>query len=150
MTKAKRTGIAVLALALVIGGLWFYWERPLSLGELIPQEAWIGLDLLQDDATNTGTFITFQEAPLDEILTQIQATRVTRAPKDRLLEEKHFQLMLKKGQPYPTMLYVEANGQIHIAVELDFGHWKNYEGGQELYRYLSILSKNLPALYPAE
>ena len=62
----------------------------------------------------------------------------------------HFQIMLKKGLPYPTMVYVEANGQIHVAAELDFDHWKNYEGGQELYTYLSILSKNLPALYPAE
>ena len=148
MTKVKNTGIAILVLALVIGSLWFYWEWPISLGDLIPQEAWTGLELLQDDATHTGAYITFQDPPLEEILIQLQATRVTRAPKDRLLEEKHFQIMLKKGLPYPTMLYVEENGQIHIAAELDFDHWKNYEGGEELYRYLSILSKNLPAIYP--
>lgn len=148
MTKAKIPGIAVLVLLLVIGSLWFYWERPISLGERIPQEAWSGLELLQDDATNTGTFITFQAPPLDEILDQIQATRVTRASKDRLLEGKHFQIILKKGLPYPTMLYVEENGQIHVAADLDFDHWKNYEGGEELYAYLSILSKNLSATYP--
>lgn len=148
MTKAKIPGIAVLVLLLVIGSLWFYWERPISLGKRIPQEAWSGLELLQDDATNTGTFITFQAPPLDEILDQIQATRVTRASKDRLLEGKHFQIILKKGLPYPTMLYVEENGQIHVAADLDFDHWKNYEGGEELYAYLSILSKNLSATYP--
>lgn len=148
MTKAKIPGIAVLVLLLVIGSLWFYWERPISLGERIPQEAWSGLELLQDDATNTGTFITFQAPPLDEILNQIQATRVTRASKDRLLEGKHFQIILKKGLPYPTILYVEENGQIHVAADLDFDHWKNYEGGEELYVYLSILSKNLSATYP--
>lgn len=147
MTRAKKTGIALLVLVLVIGGLWFYWERPLSLGDLIPQEAWTGLELLQDDATNTGTFITFQDPPLEEILTQISATRVTRAEKDRLLEEKHFQIMLKKGSPYPTMLYVEENGQIHVAAELDFDHWENYEGGEELYTYLSILSQRLSAVH---
>ena len=150
MTKAKKSGIVLLMIALVIGGLWFYWERPLSLGDLIPREAWTGLDLLQDDAAGTGAFITFLDPPLEEILTQIQATRVTRAPKDRLLEEKHFQIMLKKGLPYPTMLYVEENGQIHVASELDFDHWKNYEGGEELYTYLSILSKNLPAVYQVD
>lgn len=150
MTKAKKTAIALLVLALLIGGLWFYWERPLSLGDLIPQEAWTGLELMQDDATNTGAFITFRNPPLEEILTQIQATRVTRAPKDRLLEEKHFQIMLKKGLPYPTMLYVEENGQIHVAADLDFDHWKNYEGGEELYIYLSIMSKNLSAIYPVD
>ena len=148
MTKAKIPGIAVLVLLLVIGSLWFNWERPISLGKRIPQEAWSGLELLQDDATNTGTFITFQAPPLDEILDQIQATRVTRASKDRLLEGKHFQIILKKGLPYPTMLYVEENGQIHVAADLDFDHWKNYEGGEELYAYLSILSKNLSATYP--
>ena len=148
MTKPKKTGIAVLVLVLVIGALWLYWEWPHSLGDFLPKEAWTGLDLLQDDATNTGAFITFQNPPLEEILIQLQATRVTRAPKDRLLEEKHFQIMLKKGLPYPTMLYVEENGQIHVASELDFDHWKNYEGGEELYAYLSILSKNLSAIYP--
>ena len=39
MTKAKIPGIAILVLLLVIGSLWFYWERPISLGERIPQEA---------------------------------------------------------------------------------------------------------------
>ena len=150
MTRVKKTGIAVLVLALVIGGLWIYWERPLSLGALIPQEVWLRLELQQDDGANTGDCVKFQEPPMEDILTQIQATRVTRAEKDRLLGEKYFQLLLYKGESYPTMLYVEENGQIHVAAELDFDHWKNYEGGEELYTYLSILSKNLPALYPAE
>ena len=148
MTRAKKTGIAVLVLALVIGGLWFYWERPISLGELIPQEEWTGLELLQDDAANTDAHLTFQEPPLEEILIRIQATRVTRAAKDRLLGGKYFQILLKKGLPYPTMLYVEENGQIHVAAELDFDHWKNYEGGEELYTYLSILTKTLPVACP--
>lgn len=150
MTKAKRIGISLCVLALVIGGLWFYWERPLTLGDLIPQEEWVRLELKQDDATNTGTYITFQEPPMDKILMQLKATRVTRAEKDRLLSGKYFQLLLYKGVSYPTMLYVEENGQIHIAAELDFDHWKNYEGGEELYIYLSILSKTLSAAIPVE
>ena len=150
MTRAKKTGITLFVLVLVIGGLWFYWERPLSLGDLIPREAWTDLELLQDDATNTGTYVTFQDPPLDKILIQLQATRVTRAAKDRLLVGKYFQILLHKGESYPTMLYVEENGQIHVAAELDFDHWKNYEGGEELYTYLSILSQRLPAVYPVD
>lgn len=148
MTKAKRTGSIALVLALVIGCLWFYWAWPLSLGNLIPQEKWIGMELMQDSGDNTGMYVTYQGVPMEEILTQIQATRVSRGAKDSLLGGKYFQILLKKALPYPTMLYVEENGQIHIAAELDFDHWENYEGGEELYTYLSILSKNLSAAYP--
>ena len=148
MSKAKKTGIVMFLLVLAAAILWLYWERPLSLGERIPQEAWVRMELNRDDGTNTGDYVVFQEPPIDEILNQIQATRVNRAQKDRLLEGNYFQLLLYKGEAYPTMLYVEENGQIHIAAELDFDHWKNYEGGEELYRYLSNLSQRLPAIYP--
>lgn len=150
MTKAKKTGMALLVLVMVVVCLWLYWERPHSLWDLLPQEKWIGLELMQDNGDNTGKYATYQGVPMEEILTQIQATRVSRAAKDRLLGGKYFQILLKKGLPYPTMLYVEENGQIHIASELDFDHWKNYEGGEALYTYLSVLSKNLPALYPVD
>ena len=40
MRKAKKTGIVMFLLVLAAAVLWLYWERPLSLGERIPQEAW--------------------------------------------------------------------------------------------------------------
>lgn len=150
MTKAKKTGLMLLAVALLTGVLWCYWEYPMSLGDRIPGETWVGLELRQDDGANTGGYVEFQEPPLEEILIQLYATRITRMEQDRSLDGKYFQLLLKKGESYPTMIYVEENGQIHVAAELDFDHWKNYEGGKTLYVYLSNLSRRLPAVYPME
>lgn len=150
MTKVKKTGAIFLAAALLIGVLWFYWEYPVSLGSRIPEATWVKVELRQEEGAATGAYIEFLEPPLDEILTQLDATRVTRMGKDRLLDGKYFQLLLYKGEAYPTMLYVEENGQIHVAAELDFDHWKNYEGGKTLYSYLSNLSQRLSAVYPAK
>lgn len=150
MTTPKKMGIAVSTFALVIGCLWFYWEFPLSLGDRIPEDTWVRLELRQADSVNTGAYIEFQEPPLEELMTQFDATRVSRMEEDRSLDGKYFQLVLYKGEAYPTMLYVEENGHIHVAAELDFDHWKCYEGGETLYCYLSILSQSLPASYPME
>ena len=45
---------------------------------------------------------------------------------------------------------IEIIEDFSVAADLDFDHWKNYEGGEALYLYLSTLSKTLSGTLPVE
>lgn len=143
MSKAKKILIAVLAGCLILGGLWQCWEWEMPISDRIPEETWTRLELRQEMEAGTGLQREF-EAPLEPILTRLKETRVTRRGEDHSLSEGTFQILLYKGEAYPTMLYVEPDGTIHIAKELDFTNWKQYEGGEELYEFLTAYSQELP------
>ena len=143
MSKSKKILIAVMAACLILSGLWLYWEWEMPISDLIPEEKWMRLELRQEEEAGTGLQREL-EVPLEPVLAQMKETRVTRRREDRSLDEGRVQLLLYKGEAYPTMLYAEPDGTIHIAEELDFDHWKCYEGGEELYEFLVANSRELP------
>ena len=144
MTKVKKIAALICVLAFLIGGLWFYWEQQLIIGDLIPDSTWTRLELRKGTAAGSGEEIVY-DAPLEPLLTRIKAASVTRDEENRLLSDQHFQIILYNGNTYPTMLYVKSNGEVHIAVQLDFDHWKHYEDGEELYAFLLDYCESLPA-----
>lgn len=150
MTKAKKIAIAICVLALVIGGLWLYWERPIPLGDLIPEEEWVGMDLEQMVPTNPNGDIKFEEPPMEEILTQIRILRVSRDEENRLGDDEAFRITLYKRDAWPTVIYVKSTGEVHVAADMQLDGWKYYKGAEALYVYLSNLSQTLPAVVPAE
>ena len=150
MKNLKKITAAICLLALVNGGLWWYWERPLPLDRLIPQEQWVRMELEQMLPNNLAGDLEFQDPPMEEILELLPAIRVTRTEKRPYLDDECFRITLYKGEAWPTVLYVDSSGRIDIAADMQFDDWKNYEGGEALYRYLYNLSQNLAGTVPVE
>lgn len=147
MSKAKKTGLFLCVLFFAVGGLWLYWEWPMPMDTLLPKENWVRMELCRGGVTDSYFETDFENPELDKVLPQMGAVRLTRAQKRSYLDDQYFQIILYKGESYPTMIYVGSAGNVQIAKELDFDHWKTYEGGEPFYRYLQNYSQTLPAVY---
>ena len=108
------------------------------------------MELEQMLPNNLAGDLEFQDPPMEEILELLPAVRVTRAEKRHYLDDECFRITLYKGEAWPTVLYVGSSGRIDIAADMQFDDWKNYEGGEALYRYLYNLSQNLAGTVPVE
>ena len=150
MKNLKKITVIIFLFALVNGGLWWYWEKPMPLDSLLPDEQWKKMDLERMLPDHTAGDLKFEHAPLEDVLALLPAIRVTRAEGKPYLEDDCFRITLYKGEPWPTVMYVSSTGRVDIAADLDFDHWKNYEGGEALYLYLSTLSKTLSGTLPVE
>lgn len=146
MTKVKKTGVIFLVLALLTGGLWFYWEWPMTMDSLLPEDSWVRAELRWCSVSDSYYESEFENAEPDRLVHQMGAVRLTRTEKRPYLDDYYFQINLYKGKPYPTMIYVGNTGRIQIARELDFDHWAHYEGGEAFYHWLESYSRTLPAV----
>ena len=99
---------------------------------------------------NLAGDLKFDDPPMEEFLELLPGIRVTRGEERPYLDDECFRITLYKGEAWPTVLYVGSTGRVDIAADLDFDHWKNYEGGEALYLYLSILSQTLSGTLPVE
>jgi len=147
MTKAKKTGAVFLATMLLISLLWCYWEWPMSMASLLPEENWVRAELCWGSGISSYHVPEFENPELDKLLSQMDAVKLNRAEPRNYLDDNYFQIILYKGESYPTMIYVGDAGNVQIARELDFDHWKCYEGGADFYRWLESYSQTLSALY---
>ena len=143
MKKAQKIVIVFSVLVLLTAALWWYWERPLSLDTLLPEEQWVRMELEQMLPNNLTGDLRFQNPPMEKILELLPAVRVTRAENRPYVDDECFRITLYKGEAWPTVLYVGSSGRVEIAADMQFDDWKCYEGGEALYRYLYHLSQNL-------
>lgn len=150
MKNLKRITAAFFLLALINGSLWWYWEKPMPLDSLVPDEQWKKMDLEWMLPDHSAGDLKFEHAPLEDVLAMLPAIRVTRAEGKRHQEDDCFRITFYKGEPWPTVMYVSSTGRVDIAADMDFDHWKNYEGGEALYLYLSILRQTLSGTLPVE
>lgn len=150
MTTVRKFTVAFCVFALVAGGLWWYWECPISLENLIPEEKWVRMEMEQTLPHNMAGNLVFKDPPMEDVLSLLPVIRVTRAQNSNFVEDNSFRITLYKGEAWPTVMYVSPSGGIKIAAELDFDNWKCYEGGEALYQYLYTCSKTLTALLPAD
>ena len=150
MTKKKKITLLCCVLALMLSSLWIYWERPMTMDRLIPEEAWGKVELHYGAVENAWKEVAFEDPDLDRILSQMNAVRLTRAGNRSFLDDQYFQIILYHGKPYPTMIYVGCTGSVQIARELDFEHWRCYEGGGDFYNWLQSYSQNLSAVFDME
>ena len=144
----KKKWIFLNILIVFLIGLWLYWEYPVPLSDCLPHEDWVKMDLELQVQSDLAGDIWFSELPMEQILTQLDATSVTRAAEQRHLDDKCFRITLYKGEAWPTVIYVGVTGRISVAADMQFDDWKYYEGGEVLYTYLSALALDLPAVYP--
>ena len=150
MRRITRIGRILCVLILILGGLWWYWERPLPLHDLLPEETWVRMELEQISSAGPAEDWKFVDPPMDAVLAALPGIRVTRAEARPYLDDNCFRITLYKGEAWPTVLYVGSTGRIDIAAELNFEDWKCYEGGEALYQYLSVCSKTLTAVTSVE
>lgn len=141
MSRGKKAAILIAAFVLLLFGLWMYWEREISLTEILPDASWTKVRLLAGDPDSQEREQEFASPPLDEILAAADAAKVTRDRKNPYLSDKYFQLYLYREAGDPTVIYVKNTGQIIIAADLD--HYRYYEGGEEFYEALSAICVGL-------
>ena len=134
MKKHTKIIIAVALLALIMVGLWFYWEQELVLGDIIPagdNEAQFFIATPSSGST---------DIPLDDqieslMLDAVRSATVTRGPKHRT----HSYELRLTGDGYPTLVYVDSYGHIAVAVDLDLDHYLYFEDHGELYAALDAI-----------
>lgn len=143
--KWKIPGIGILLLL----GLWLYWEYPISLLDRLPKENWVRMELEKQVQSDLNGDTLYMDIPMEQILTQLDGTTVSRAAKKEHLEDEVFRITLYKGEAWPTVIYVGPSGRVDVAADMQFDDWKYYEGGEVLYTYLKALTLDLPAVYPA-
>lgn len=120
MTTARKFAVAFCVFALVAGGLWWYWECPISLENLIPEEKWVRMEMEQTLPHNMAGNLVFKDPPMEDVLSLLPAIRVTRAQNSNFVEDNSFRITLYKGEAWPTVMYVSPSDGIKIAAELDF------------------------------
>lgn len=130
MSRGKKAAILIVVSVLLITGLWMYWEREISMMDVLPDASWTKARLLAGDPDSQEREQEFASPPLDEILAAVEATKVTR---DGALS--------LPGGGDPTVVYVTNTGQIIIAADLD--HYRYYEGGEAFYEALSAIGVGL-------
>ena len=150
MTRLQKMVGCICILSLVLAGLWWYWERPMPLNQLLPKEQWVRMQLEQMLLEKLTGDMAFAEPPLEDFLENLPSIRVNRAEKNPAVEDESFRITLYKGEAWPTVMYVSPSGRISIAADMQFDDWKAYEGGEALYQYLYHISRNLSGVIPVE
>lgn len=139
MKKAKKIVLIGLILCALALSAWLYWERAFPLADVLPEEDWIRVQIDIGDP-GVGQEPWQGTADPETVLTALEQAQVTRGPEFRSMSLPYFQLTLFKGESYPTHITVVANGQISVAVELDFDNYRYYEDNGELYAALLELT----------
>ncbi len=97
MTTAKKFAVAFCVLALAVGGLWWYWEYPVPLDRLIPEEQWVRMEMEQSLSHSN---MVFEDPPMEDVLALFPAIRVTRAQNSDYVEDDSFRITLFKGEAW--------------------------------------------------
>lgn len=147
--RRKKHFFCILAVLLLILGDCLYWTLPLSLERAIPDEDWNQAELLYFDEYFNMREITLDEGTLQQILTSLSTARVSNGPRFHTMSQPYFLLYLYSDEGYPCSLTIVENGDISVTDDWVTDHRKYFDGGEELYEYLRMLSANLPAVFPA-
>lgn len=145
MAKAKKIGILIFLLALLIAGLCFYWGWQMPLMDLLPDSNWIRVRVWAGDDTSEEQEWEIEPPALEDILSAMEAAKVDRNDKDRHLGARYFTLLLyREESQQPTLLYIRDYGKLCFAVDYDLDNYRYYEHGEELYEALTTLTANCP------
>lgn len=139
MTRFRKICIAICVLALVIAGLYLYWETEIPLTNMLPDEDWTKVQLFVGDPGVGESEWEGALAP-EDILAAVNQTKVTRGPEFSGMSQPYFHLYLIHENGYPTTITAVENGQVAVAIEMDFDNYRYYEGGEELYQALLALT----------
>lgn len=143
MSRFQKAILGFLMAVLVIVGIWAWWERAIPLMDLLPDTAWTSVRLLVGDTNSPEREQELAEPPLEDILTAISEAKVTRASRNSHLDDNYFLLYLCPQKGYPTVVYVNQNGRLQIAANMDLDHYQYCEGGENLYKALESICGSL-------
>ena len=137
MEKGKKTMLFLLVLALTLGGLWYYWERPIQICDLIPA----GYTKVQFSVVvpGFGSIETeLDQQTQEKILDLVYSSTVTRHDAYDALPSNCYELRLF-SDGFPTLIYVGKDGRISMAIDWDLDHYKYFEDDGQLYQAISDL-----------
>ena len=135
MKKSTKILVLLLVLALIIGGLWYYWERPIQISDLIPA----GYTKVQFSIAAPSFGYIEQELDQqtqEKILNLVYSSTVTRHDGYDALPSNCYELRLF-SDGFPTLIYVGKDGRMSMAVDWDLDHYKYFEDDGQLYQALS-------------
>lgn len=138
---------AVLALAFLLTGIWLYGNVYFPLGDAMPDETWTKAKLWYYDEAFHSREIEIDEVTFSKLVPVLESERVSHRQAFAGMSQPYFQLYLYHDTGYPTVFYIVENGDIAVAAELDADRYRHFDGGEELYACLRILTKNLPAAF---
>ncbi len=140
MTTYKKLGLIVAFVCVIILAVWFYYFWEYNLPELLPQDTWTKVEIhYTDDGPQRQEW---KDPDLEAVLDAISKTRVHREDAPSRTLSDHFLLMLYSEENQgtgPTLIYVEKNGKLRIAANMDLDHYRHYVEGEELYQMLLTL-----------
>lgn len=146
----KKMLFGIFAALLLLLGDFLYWTLPFSLGKAVPDENWNRAQLWYYDEHFAVRELVIDETAVQRIVTNINAEKVTNRPRFHTMSQPYFLLYLYCDEGYPCSLTIVENGDISVTDDWVTDHRKYFDGGEELYEYLRILSANLPAVFPAD
>lgn len=146
MSRFQKAILGFLTAALIIVCVWAWWEREIPLTDLLPDTAWTDVRILVGDGNSPEREQELAQPPLEEILAAVSEARVTRDTNNSHLDDRYFQLYLCPGEGYPAVVYVNRNGRLQIAADMEFDHYQYYEGGESLYKALESICASLSPL----
>ena len=146
MSRFQKAILGFLMAVLVIAGIWAWWEREIPLMDLLPDTAWTSVRLLTGDANSPEREQKLAEPPLEDIFAAVSEAKVTRASRNSHLYDNDFLLYLYPEKGYPTVVYVNQNGRLQIAANMDLDHYQYCEGGENLYKVLESICASLSPL----
>ena len=133
--KKHTKFIAVLLAVLIISCIWFYWEFPIQIRDLIPA----GYTKVQFSVVvpGFGSIETeLDQQTQEKILDLVYSSTVTRHDAYDALPSNCYELRLF-SDGFPTLLYVGKDGRISMAIDWDLDHYKYFEDDGQLYQALS-------------
>ena len=146
MSRFQKAILGFLIVMLVVLCAWAYWEREIPMSDLLPDADWTDVRILMGDTDSPEREQELASPPMEEILAAVSEARVTRDTKNSHLDDSYFQIYLCSEEGYPTVVYVNRNGRLQIAADMDFDHYQYYEGGESLYKALESICASLSPL----
>ena len=140
--KLKKILLAVLVISTLAVAVWTYWEQDFSLMAALPDVYWQKVEISLGEPGAGETMLVCTD-DVDDVLTALEQAQVNRGPEFRSMSQPYFKLVLYKGEAYPTYITVVENGQISVAVELEFDHYQYYEDGGTLYAALMEIASDM-------
>ena len=145
MKTWKKILTAALAVSLLAGGFWLYWEQDLPLSGYLPQQdgyevslvgiVFEGHDIYEVDASSA-----------EQIVACLNAAEADRGPAFDSYNGNSFSITVfytEEPRPMAVIVLIDDGRILLQSSEDDTAYF--FEGGEDLYRQIKAIADNLPS-----
>ena len=140
MKKLWKILIPVLAVLVLCAGVWVYYERPIVLADVLPEENWTEIIGYKFYDRPGHPYKEIGNLAPEQLLDALARTTVTRGGAFRGISQNYYQLDLCRDDGPSTLIYVLEDGRVSIAIDHDTEHYQYFEDSGTLYLELEALT----------